>query len=76
MCALSLTLVWLGAYGGRRLQVSFGGWKPRLITLKQRLDFWPAFKGALAAHEWAIWPFFLLLVIIFFLLLPRACRYP
>ena len=50
------------------MQVSFGGWKPWLITWKRRLDFWPAFKGALAAHEWAIWPFFLLLVIVFFLL--------
>jgi hypothetical protein len=56
-------------------------WTPQdlkqwFITWEHRLDFWPAFKGALAAHEWAIWPFFLLLVVIFFLLLPRACRYP
>jgi hypothetical protein len=62
--------------GRQRMQASFGRLKHWLITWEHRLDFWPAFKGALAAHEWAIWPFFLLLVVIFFLLLPRACRYP
>ena len=60
----------------QRMQASFGRLKHWLITWEHRLDFWPAFKGALAAHEWAIWPVFLLLVVIFFLLLPRACRYP
>ena len=35
-----------------------------------RLDFWPTFKGTFAAHEWAIYPLFLLLVAIFFLLPP------
>jgi hypothetical protein len=60
----------------QRLQASLGRLKQWFITWEHRLDFWPAFKGALAAHEWVIWPFFLLLVVIFFLLLPRACRYP
>jgi hypothetical protein len=27
-------------------------------------------------HEWAIYPSFAVLVVIFLLLLPRACRYP
>jgi hypothetical protein len=58
------------------LQATFGRLKQWLVTWEHRLDFWPTFKGALAAHEWVIYPFFLLLVVIFFLLLPRACRYP
>lgn len=52
-----------------RMKAAWGTWK-------RRLDFWPAFTTALAAHEWTIYPFFILLVIIFLLLLPRACRYP
>jgi hypothetical protein len=32
--------------------------------------------GALAKNEWTLYPFFGLLILIFFLLLPRACRYP
>jgi hypothetical protein len=50
--------------------------KKWLVTWEHRLDFWPTFKGTFAAHEWAIYPLFLLLVAIFFLLLPRACRHP
>ena len=45
-----------------------------LVGASARL--WPTFKVALAAHEWVIYLFFLLLVLIFFLLLPRACRCP
>jgi hypothetical protein len=67
----------VGAPSGRqRLQASFVRLKQWFIAWEHRLDFWPAFKGALAAHEWTIWPLFLLMLVIFFLLLPRACRYP
>ena len=58
------------------LQATFGRLKQWLVNWEHRLNFWPIFKGALAAHEWVIYPFFLLLVVMFFLLLPRACRYP
>jgi hypothetical protein len=37
---------------------------------------WPKFMAALEKREWAIYPFFALLVIVFLLQLPRACRYP
>jgi len=43
------------------MQASFGRLKQWLIAWEHRLDFRPAFKGTLATHEWAIWPFFLLL---------------
>jgi hypothetical protein len=57
------------------LQATFVRLKKWVVTWEHRLDFWPTLKGTLAAHEWAIYPLFLLLVVIFFLLLPRACRY-
>jgi len=60
----------------QKLQASLGRLKQWLITWEHRLDCWPAFKGLLAAHEWTLWPLFLIMVVIFFLLLPRACRYP
>jgi hypothetical protein len=47
-----------------------------LVSCETKVDFWPEFKLALAKHEWVIYPFFVLLVIIFFLLLPRAARFP
>jgi hypothetical protein len=59
-----------------RRQATLERLRPWLLIWEQRLDFWPTFKGTLAAYEWTIYPFFLLLVVIFFLLLPRACRYP
>ena len=33
------------------MQASFGRLKHWLITWEHRLDFWPAFKGALAARN-------------------------
>jgi hypothetical protein len=51
--------------------------KPRDLPADQaRLQIWPKFKMALAKREWVIYPFFALLVVIFFLLLPRGCRHP
>jgi hypothetical protein len=47
-----------------------------LVFQSRKLDFWPKFKLALAKHEWIIYPFLALLVVVFLLLLPRACRYP
>jgi hypothetical protein len=47
-----------------------------LVSCETKLDFWPQFKLGLAEHEWVIYPFFVLLVVIFFLLLPRAARFP
>jgi hypothetical protein len=47
-----------------------------LVFQGRKLDFWPKFKLALAKHEWIIYPFLALLVVVFLLLLPRACRYP
>ena len=61
---------------GGRLQATLERLRLWLLAWEQRVDFWPTFKGTLTAHEWTIYPFFLLLVVIFFLLLPRACRYP
>jgi hypothetical protein len=37
---------------------------------------WPKFTAALAKREWVIYPFFAFLVLVFLLLLPRACQYP
>jgi hypothetical protein len=58
------------------LQATFERLKKWVVAWEHRLDCWPTFKGTLAAHEWMIYPFFMLLVVIFLLLLPRACRYP
>jgi hypothetical protein len=58
------------------LRVTFERLKNWLVSCETKLDFWPEFKLALAKHEWVIYPFFALLVIIFFLLLPRAARFP
>ncbi len=58
-CALRLS-------GRQGLQATFGRLKKWLVSWGPRLDFWPTFKGALAAHEWVIYLFFLLLVLIFF----------
>jgi hypothetical protein len=60
----------------RLRQISFGRFTRWLLKWEHRLDPWPQFKGALAAHEWVIYPFFLILIALFFMLLPRACRYP
>jgi hypothetical protein len=54
----------------------FGELKNWLVLWEQRLDFRPKLSAALAKHEWALYPFFALLIVIFFLLLRRACRYP
>ena len=47
-----------------------------LRNWKSKLDFRPRFTAALAKREWIIYPFFAFLVLVFLLLLPRACRYP
>ena len=64
--------------GWRRseLQFTFGRLKNLTLSWGRKLDPWPKFKLAIAEHEWVIYPFFVLLVIIFFLLLPRAARFP
>ena len=62
--------------GGAELHITFERLKNWLISCETKLDFWPEFKLALAKHEWVIYPFFVLLVIIFFLLLPRVARFP
>jgi hypothetical protein len=43
-----------------------------LPKVSKREIIWPKFKMALAKREWVIYPFFALLVVIFFLLLPVA----
>lgn len=58
------------------LHITFERLKNWLVSCETKLDFWPKFKLALAEHEWVIYPFFVLLVVIFFLLLPRAARFP
>ena len=58
------------------LRITFERLKNWLASCEARLDFWPRFKLILAEHEWVIYPFFVLLVVIFFLLLPRAARFP
>jgi len=58
------------------LQITLGRLKNWLISWERKVDFLPKFKLLLAKHEWVIYPFFLLLIVIFLLLLPRACRYP
>ena len=58
------------------MQITFGRFKTWLVSSGHKLDFWPKFKLALAEHEWVIYPFFVLLVVVFLLLLPRAFRYP
>jgi hypothetical protein len=50
-----------------------GDW---LVSCEKKLDLLPKLKLALAKHEGVIYPFFVLLVVIFFLLLPRASRFP
>ena len=65
-----------GVVEGPELHITFERLKNWLVSCETKLDFWPEFKLALAKHEWVIYPFFVLLVIIFFLLLPRAARFP
>ena len=58
------------------LQVMFGPGKNCLACWRPKLQVWPKFKLALAKDEWVIYPFFALLIVIFFLLLPGAYDYP
>lgn len=58
------------------MQTTFGRWKNRLASWQPKVQIWPKFKLALAKHEWVIYPFFALLVVIFLLLLPRGCSHP
>jgi hypothetical protein len=74
ICGVAKTRV--APHWRQAVQATFDRLKKWLVTWEHRLDFWPTFKGTLAAHEWTIYPFFMLLVVIFLLLLPRACRYP
>jgi hypothetical protein len=63
-------------YGGLELQITVQRWKNWLDSWHIQQQIWPKFKLALAKHEWVIYPFFTLLVVIFLLLLPRGCNYP
>lgn len=57
--------------------IMFGRRKNWLAYSKQNLALvLPRFAIILAKHEWIVYPFFVVLLVIFFLLLPRACRYP
>jgi len=58
------------------LQTTFRRWKTSLAYSKRNLSLvWPKFTIALNKHEWVIYPSFGVLLVIFFLLLPRGCRY-
>jgi hypothetical protein len=58
------------------LQITFGRWRNWQASSQPKLQIWPKFKLALAKREWVIYPFFALLVVIFFWLLPRGCDHP
>ncbi len=62
--------------GGQNLNITFERVKDWLLSFEAKVDLWPKFKSKLAEHEWVVYPFFVLLVVIFFLLLPRAARFP
>jgi hypothetical protein len=64
--------------GGKRpeLHITFERVKDWLLSCEAKVDLWPKLKSKFAEHEWVIYPFFVLLVVIFFLLLPRAARFP
>jgi hypothetical protein len=58
------------------MQIGFRDLRNWWVAWERKIDFLPKFKLALVEHEWVVYPFFTLLVVIFLLLLPRGCRYP
>jgi hypothetical protein len=61
---------------GSEMRVTFERVMNWLAACETKRDPWPKFKLVLDEHEWVIYPFFALLVVVFLLLLPRAARFP
>jgi hypothetical protein len=54
----------------------FGQLKNRLVSWEERLDFRPKLSAAVGKHEWALYPFFALLIVIFFLIIASCLSLP